>query len=126
MRCCDGFSKLAQNEVRSDIFGRYGGEEFLLIFTQSSLHGAYSTLQRFGWRWKILHLKTRPDLRVTVSIVTVYQRPANHCWNCFSRRQCHVCGQAGWAQPSCRGPAADRTGERPNVVAQNGLDSKLG
>ena len=80
MRCYDGFS-LAQNEVRSsDIFGRYGGEEFLLIFTQSSLHGAYSTLQRTAWRWKKPSLlKNAPDLRVTAPSVSRSTSPANHC-----------------------------------------------
>ena len=69
------FSQLAQREVRSgDIFGRYGGEEFLLIFTQSSLHGAYSTLQRIRLALEKLVFENASDLKVTVSIgVTVYQ-----------------------------------------------------
>lgn len=80
------FSNLAQNEVRSsDIFGRYGGEEFLLIFTQSSLHGAYSTLQRIRLALENLAFENAPDLRVTVSIgVTVYQ-PGESLLELFSR-----------------------------------------
>lgn len=80
------FSQLAQREVRSgDIFGRYGGEEFLLIFTQASLHGAYSTLQRIRLALENLVFENAPDLKVTVSIgVTVYQ-PGESLLELFSR-----------------------------------------
>jgi diguanylate cyclase (GGDEF)-like protein len=41
------FSKLLKENLRSaDIIGRYGGEEFLVIFPETESEGAYTILER--------------------------------------------------------------------------------
>ena len=68
------FSRVAQDNVRAgDIFGRYGGEEFLLIFPGTSLLPALNTCERIR-----SHVESHPwtdvlKSRVSVSIgVTQY------------------------------------------------------
>lgn len=80
------FSKVAQENVRaSDIFGRYGGEEFLLIFPDTSLLPALNTSERiraqiehFPWQGALQH-------RVSVSIGVTQYIPGESVLELFSR-----------------------------------------
>jgi diguanylate cyclase (GGDEF)-like protein len=53
------FAMVAQANIRdSDIFGRYGGEEFLLVLPATSLHAALNTAERIRaqieqYRWNV-------------------------------------------------------------------------
>ena len=68
------FSRIAQESVRSeDIFGRYGGEEFLLIFPGTSLLPALNTSERIRTEVEAYHWDKNIRNSVTVSIgVTQY------------------------------------------------------
>lgn len=80
------FSKIAQENVRSgDVFGRYGGEEFLLIFPNTSLLPALNTSERiraqvehFNWDGALQH-------RVSVSIGVTQYIPGESVLELFSR-----------------------------------------
>lgn len=80
------FSKVAQENVRtSDIFGRYGGEEFLLIFPDTSLLPALNTSERI--RSQIEHFPWEGALRgrVSVSIGVTQYIPGESVLELFSR-----------------------------------------
>jgi diguanylate cyclase (GGDEF)-like protein len=52
-----------------DVAGRYGGEEFVLVFRGLDMHAASEACERVrraveGWDWKSIH----PHLRVTLSM----------------------------------------------------------
>ena len=68
------FSRVAQDNVRSgDIFGRYGGEEFLLIFPGTSLLPALNTCERIRSHVESHAWSGALKSRVSVSIgVTQY------------------------------------------------------
>ena len=52
-----------------DFFGRYGGEEFIMVLTDTALEGAMVTAERVRERVaQLLYPAIDPDLRVTVSI----------------------------------------------------------
>ncbi len=70
------FSRVAQQAVRDDdIFGRYGGEEFLLIFPGTSLLPALNTCERVRSQVEAHVWPSEMQCRVTVSIgVTEYVR----------------------------------------------------
>jgi diguanylate cyclase (GGDEF)-like protein len=54
---------------QSDYFGRYGGEEFVMVLTGSVLEYALSTAKRVRMQIEALRFDTiDPDLRITVSI----------------------------------------------------------
>ena len=81
-RVNDGYGHLAGDEVlrviaaeaqaslrTSDFFGRYGGEEFLMILTQTTLEGARVIADRFRRRLEALAFpEIDPKLKVTTSI----------------------------------------------------------
>ncbi|MDI6709989.1 MAG: diguanylate cyclase [Bacillota bacterium] len=50
---------------QTDIVGRYGGEEFLLVLPDTGLENGYAVVERI--RRKILDLKWENDLKVTIS-----------------------------------------------------------
>ncbi|MCX7220904.1 MAG: GGDEF domain-containing protein [Burkholderiales bacterium] len=80
------FAKVAQENVRaSDIFGRYGGEEFLLIFPDTSLLPALNTSERI--RAQIEHFPWQGALqqRVSVSIGVTQYIPGESVLELFSR-----------------------------------------
>ncbi len=70
------FARVAQQSVRDeDIFGRYGGEEFLLIFPQTSLLPALNTCERVRAQVEAHAWAADMRCRVSVSIgVTQYVR----------------------------------------------------
>ncbi len=80
------FSKIAQDNVRAgDIFGRYGGEEFLLIFPDTSLLPALNTSERIrgeveGYSWG-----GGLQRRVSVSIGVTQYIPGESVLELFSR-----------------------------------------
>ncbi|KAA3615619.1 MAG: diguanylate cyclase [Calditrichaeota bacterium] len=56
-----------QMSIRAtDFLGRYGGEEFLVIFTETSLETAYKAAERFRQRIKSLEFKNEL-IKVTIS-----------------------------------------------------------
>lgn len=65
-----GFSRSAVQRLRaSDFFGRYGGEEFLLILTDTTLEGARIEADRLRRETEQLSFTNiNPDLRLSVSI----------------------------------------------------------
>ena len=80
------FARLAQENVRQlDLFGRFGGEEFLLIFPQTSLLAALNITERI--REKIERHPWSADLRgpVTVSIGLTQYNTGESVLDLFSR-----------------------------------------
>ena len=80
------FSRIAQENVRSeDIFGRYGGEEFLLIFPTTSLLPALNTSERI--RGEVEHFPWGDALEhgVSVSIGVTQYIPGESVLELFSR-----------------------------------------
>lgn len=80
------FSRIAQENVRSeDIFGRYGGEEFLLIFPTTSLLPALNTSERI--RGEVEHFPWDEALEhgVSVSIGVTQYIPGESVLELFSR-----------------------------------------
>jgi diguanylate cyclase (GGDEF)-like protein len=80
------FSRIAQENVRSeDIFGRYGGEEFLLIFPNTSLLPALNTSERI--RGEVEHFPWDDALEhgVSVSIGVTQYIPGESVLELFSR-----------------------------------------
>jgi diguanylate cyclase (GGDEF)-like protein len=80
------FSRIAQDNIRQhDIFGRYGGEEFLLVLPDTSLASALSVAERireqvenFSWDGKLRN-------PVTVSIGLTQYIPGESVLDLFSR-----------------------------------------
>ena len=68
------FGRLAQQSVRSgEVFGRYGGEEFLMIFPATSLLPALNICERIRAQIEVHNWDSRLRTGVTVSIgVTQY------------------------------------------------------
>ena len=64
---------------KTDFCGRYGGEEFLIVLTQTDLHAAKVFAERIrDCVEKSLFPSLGPDSRVTVSVgLTVYRMPEN-------------------------------------------------
>lgn len=80
------FSRIAQDNVRSeDIFGRYGGEEFLLIFPKTSLLPALNTSERI--RSQVEHFSWDDALEqgVSISIGVTQYIPGESVLELFSR-----------------------------------------
>ncbi|MBC7405222.1 MAG: GGDEF domain-containing protein [Cytophaga sp.] len=80
------FSRIAQENIRSeDIFGRYGGEEFLLIFPTTSLLPALNTSERI--RGQVEHFPWDGALQhgVSVSIGVTQYIPGESVLELFSR-----------------------------------------
>ncbi len=71
-----GFSRSAVQRLRaSDYFGRYGGEEFLLILTDTNLEGARIEADRLRRETEQLSFTDiNPDLRISVSIGLAQQQ----------------------------------------------------
>jgi diguanylate cyclase (GGDEF)-like protein len=63
-------AKVAAGALRqTDYFGRYGGEEFVLVLTGTMVDGAFITAERIRTRIQALTFPSiNPDLRITVSI----------------------------------------------------------
>ena len=74
-----GFSRSVVQRMRaSDYFGRYGGEEFLLILTDTNLERARIVADRLRRETEQLSFSdTNPDLRISVSIGLAEHQPGD-------------------------------------------------
>ncbi len=104
------FARIAQDNVRTgDIFGRYGGEEFLLVLPDTSLLAALNVAERI--REQVEHFAWNEKLRnrVTVSIGLTQQIPGESVLDLFSRTDTamYMAKQGGRNQVVVEEPAAD-------------------
>lgn len=77
--CLKAFSNFIKNQIRStDIFSRWGGEEFVLIMERSEIEGAAKSLEKIlnNLQKEILVSCNNDDLRITFS-AGVAQFPDN-------------------------------------------------
>jgi diguanylate cyclase (GGDEF)-like protein len=76
-----------QQEVRKDdCFGRYGGEEFLLLLRHTGLNGGQQFVERIRERIEALELASlQGRARVTVSAGIAERRPGERCAQTISR-----------------------------------------
>jgi len=80
------FARVAQENVRAgDLFGRYGGEEFLLIFPATSLLPALNTCERIRAQVESHSWKGLPKSRVSVSIGVTQYVPGESVLEFFAR-----------------------------------------
>jgi diguanylate cyclase (GGDEF)-like protein len=81
------FAKLAQQNIRSeDIFGRYGGEEFLLLLPGVELLDALNTVERIRALTETkLNILAKIERKVTVSIGLTQYIPGESVLDLFSR-----------------------------------------
>ncbi|MCU6432283.1 GGDEF domain-containing protein [Undibacterium sp. Jales W-56] len=80
------FSRLAQEHIRAgDVFGRYGGEEFLLVFPATSLLPALNTCERIRSQIESHHWDNVSQRRVSVSIGVTQYIPGESVLELFSR-----------------------------------------
>ncbi len=80
------FSQIAQENIRTgDIFGRYGGEEFLLIFPTTPLLPALNTSERIRSQVEVYSWDEALQRRVSVSIGVTQYIPGESVLELFSR-----------------------------------------
>jgi diguanylate cyclase (GGDEF)-like protein len=78
------FTRIAQDNIRQgDVFGRYGGEEFVLVLPQTPLLPALNTAERI--REQVEHHGWQGVRNVTVSIGLTQYIPGESVLNLFSR-----------------------------------------
>ncbi|MES2026404.1 MAG: GGDEF domain-containing protein [Pseudomonadota bacterium] len=104
------FARIAEKNVRQhDVFGRYGGEEFLLVLPETSLLAALNIAERIreqveqhDWNGKLRH-------RVTVSIGLTQHIPGESVLDLFSRTDTamYMAKQGGRNQVVVEEPTAD-------------------
>lgn len=120
------FARVAQQSVRDeDIFGRYGGEEFLLVFPQTSLLPALNTCERV--RAQVESHAWGADMRCRVSVsigVTQYVR-GESVLEFFSRADTatYLAKEGGRNQVVVEEPV-ERSSE--HQAESDGLDDDLG
>lgn len=110
------FSRIAQENVRSeDIFGRYGGEEFLLIFPTTSLLPALNTSERI--RSQVEHFPWDDALQhgVSVSIGVTQYIPGESVLELFSRADTamYLAKQGGRNQVVVEEPVLEKNNAEP-------------
>lgn len=80
------FARISQGNIRQrDIFGRYGGEEFLLILPETSLLAALNIAERIRSQVEHHTWSDRLRHRVTVSIGLTQHIPGESVLDLFSR-----------------------------------------
>ncbi|HSY26034.1 MAG TPA: GGDEF domain-containing protein [Burkholderiaceae bacterium] len=80
------FARVAQENIRQqDIFGRYGGEEFLLILPKTSLLAALNTAERIRDRVETNRWSAQLKAPVTVSIGLTQYNVGESVLDLFSR-----------------------------------------
>jgi diguanylate cyclase len=72
------FAQVAREELRAiDFIGRYGGDEFLLVLTQTGLDGARECAERIRRRMAVSRcIDDETHRQVTVSIGVTEHRPS--------------------------------------------------
>lgn len=74
------FARVAQENVRAgDLFGRYGGEEFLLIFPATSPLPALNTCERIRAQVESHFWKGLPKMGVSSAFAATFA-PLRHLW----------------------------------------------
>lgn len=104
------FARIAQNNVREgDIFGRYGGEEFLLVLPETSLLAALNVAERVREQVEHYAWDAKLQNRVTVSIGLTQQIPGESVLDLFSRTDTamYMAKQGGRNQVVVEEPALD-------------------
>jgi diguanylate cyclase len=80
------FVRLCVGEVRdTDVFGRYGGEEFLLVFPRTSLLAAVDTCERIRELVASANWGVSEPISVTVSVGVARYEPSESALEFFSR-----------------------------------------
>lgn len=76
-RVLEGIAALIKRSVREvDVFGRYGGEEFVLLLPQTNREAALEVAERLRSRVEALRFETdRGVLQVTISLGVAMSRP---------------------------------------------------
>lgn len=119
------FSRVAQQSVRDeDIFGRYGGEEFLLIFPGTSLLPALNTCERVRAQVETYPWGADMRCRVSVSIgVTQYVR-GESVLEFFSRADTatYLAKEGGRNQVVVEEPVDRRAAQEPDAGDETGDD----
>ena len=106
------FTRIAQANIRAgDVFGRYGGEEFLLVLPETSLLAALNVAERI--REQVEHFDWDEKLRnrVTVSIGLTQHLPGESVLDLFSRTDTamYMAKQGGRNQVVVEEPTLDVT-----------------
>ncbi len=106
------FAQLAQNSVRrEDVFGRYGGEEFLLLLPGVTLNDALHTVERIRTLTEVrLGIIAKVERRVTVSIGLTQYVPGESVLDLFGRADTAM--------------YLAKTGGRNRVMLQEPVESK--
>lgn len=105
------FARIVQGNVReNDIFGRYGGEEFLLILPGTGLLAALNVAERIREQVELYHWEGKLRSRVTVSIGLTQYIPGESVLDLFSRTDTamYMAKQGGRNQVVVEEPAADQ------------------
>jgi len=81
------FAQFVQQGLRaSDVFGRYGGEEFVQIMRNTTLAGAMADAERLRERISALEIPGLPSIgRLTVSIGVAQYEPGEAIIRTFAR-----------------------------------------
>ncbi len=80
------FTRIAQNNIRDgDIFGRYGGEEFMLILPETSSSAAVNVAERIREQIDYFDWDEKFRNRVTVSVGLTKYLPGESVLDLFSR-----------------------------------------
>lgn len=80
------FSRIAQDNVRQgDVFGRYGGEEFLLVLPETSLLAALNSAERIREQVENHAWNAKLQRNITVSIGLTQYIPGESVLDLFSR-----------------------------------------
>jgi diguanylate cyclase (GGDEF)-like protein len=105
------FARIAQDNIRQhDIFGRYGGEEFLLILPDTQLLSALNVAERIREQIEHFHWEGKLRNRVTVSIGLTQYIPGESVLDLFSRTDTamYMAKQGGRNQVVVEEPPADQ------------------
>lgn len=120
------FSRVAQQSVRDeDIFGRYGGEEFLLIFPGTSLLPALNTCERVRSQVETHPWGANMRCRVSVSIGVTQYVQGESVLEFFSRADTatYLAKEGGRNQVVVEEPVDRRAAQKPDAddEARDGL-----
>ena len=113
------FAQFVQAGLRAtDVFGRYGGEEFVQILRNTALAGAMADAERLRERISALDIPISRSIgRLTVSIGVAQYEPGEQIIQTFARAdEAHVQGEATRPQPGGMLGAGERTARQRPVI----------